>query len=116
MVLRMPKLWKCQACMLILETETPPDKCPRCGASREYFKELSESEVQLVLRSRLTNSLHLRALILLEELKQIAEKGIQDNLDPLCVKIFQKEKEFAEQIAQEIKAELEVHMKKGKWG
>ncbi|MEM4555785.1 MAG: hypothetical protein QXH25_03320 [Acidilobaceae archaeon] len=112
----MPKLWKCQVCALVLEVESPPERCPRCGAPREQFKELAENEVQLILRSRLTNSLHMRALTLLEELKEIAEKGIRDNLDPLCLKIFQKEKEFAELTIQEIKAELEVHMKKGKWG
>ncbi|MEM1873888.1 MAG: hypothetical protein QXS85_02885 [Acidilobaceae archaeon] len=112
----MPKFWKCQACALVLEADSPPDRCPRCGAPKEKFAELSENEAQLVLRSRLTNTLHMRALVLLEELREIAEKGIQDNLDPLCVKIFQKEKEFAELTIQEIKAELEVHMKKGKWG
>ncbi|MEM4809237.1 MAG: rubredoxin [Desulfurococcaceae archaeon] len=110
------KAWKCQVCGLIYEASEPPEKCPKCGASREQFKQLTEQELGLVTRSRLSNYLHMRALTLLRELLDIAEKGIQDNLDPGCLKIFNEEKEFALLTIQKIMAELETHMKKGKWG
>jgi len=109
-------LCKCQVCGLVLEGPEPPDKCPRCGAPKEQFKLLSDQEAQLVTRSRKSNYLHMKALTLLQELLKIAEEGIQDNLDPPCVKIFTEEKEFALLTIQKIMAELEVHMKKGKWG
>jgi len=109
-------LWKCSVCGFIHEGIEPPDKCPKCNAPREKFTKLSEQEEQLVIRSRLSNYLHMRALVLLQELLEIAEKGIADNLDPGCYKIFTEEKEFALVTIQKIKAELEAHMKKGKWG
>ena len=46
----------------------------------------------------------------------LAEDGIDDNLDPDCVKVFQRALDQAEILQQSIKAELQSHMKKGKWG
>jgi len=108
--------WKCQVCGLVVEGASPPDKCPKCGAPKEQFKQLTDQESQLIVRSRKSNYLHMKALTLLQELLKVAEEGIQDNLDPACVKIFTEEKEFALLTTQKIMAELETHMKKGKWG
>jgi hypothetical protein len=41
---------------------------------------------------------------------------VDDNLDPPCVKIFKRAQEQAEILQQSIKAELQGHMNKGKWG
>ncbi|MEM0379363.1 MAG: hypothetical protein QXR54_01945 [Nanopusillaceae archaeon] len=109
-------MWKCEICGFIYKGENPPEKCPKCGAMREKFRKLSEEEEKLIERSQLTNSLHIQALLLLEDLLDIAEAGIEDNLDPGCYKIFQEEKNFAIEMIQKIKAELETHMKKGKFG
>ncbi|MCI4435533.1 MAG: rubredoxin [Ignisphaera sp.] len=108
-------MWKCKVCGFVFEGPEPPEKCPKCGSPKDQFVKLSEEEEKLILRSRLTNSLHIEAYTLLQRLLEIAEKGIQDNLDPPCVKIFTEEKEFALTMMQKIKAELETHMKKGKW-
>ncbi|MEM1693374.1 MAG: rubredoxin, partial [Ignisphaera sp.] len=83
---------------------------------KEQFRQLSEQEAGLVTRSRRSNYLHMRALTLLRELLTVAEEIAQDNLDPPCVKIANEEKEFALTTIQKIMAELESHMKKGKWG
>lgn len=109
-------MWKCEVCGLIYEGTEPPEKCPKCGAPKEKFRKLSEDEEKLVTRSRYSNYLHMKAYTLLQELLEVAEKGIQDNLDPACFKIFTEEKEFALITMQKIKAELEAHMKKQKWG
>jgi len=53
---------------------------------------------------------------ILEQVADIAEDGIDDNLDPACVKIFKQAQEQADILQQSIKAELQGHMKKGKWG
>jgi len=108
-------MWKCKVCGFVFEGPEPPEKCPKCGSPKDQFAKLSEEAEKLILRSRLTNSLHIEAYTLLQRLLEIAEKGIQDNLDPPCVKIFTEEKEFALTMMQKIKAELETHMKKGKW-
>jgi hypothetical protein len=47
---------------------------------------------------------------------ELAEDGIDDNLDPACVRIFEHAMGQAEILQQSIKAELQSHVKKGKWG
>jgi hypothetical protein len=72
--------------------------------------------MELVERARYTNSLHIHLYGLLEQVADIAEEGIDDNLDPPCVRIFTKALDQAEVLQQSIKAELKGHMQKGKWG
>ena len=71
---------------------------------------------ELVERSRFTTSLHTQLYVLAEQMIDVAEDGIDDNLDPGCVKIFKRALEQAEIIQQSVKAELQGHMNKGKWG
>ncbi|MGI6035167.1 MAG: rubredoxin-like domain-containing protein [Limnochordia bacterium] len=108
--------WKCSVCNYIWEGEAPPEKCPKCSHPKEKYQALTEEQWGLVERSRLTNDLHVKLLNILPALAEIARQGIEDDLDPPCVKIFQKIREQASFLEQSIKAELEGHMKKGKWG
>jgi len=110
------QMWRCTVCKFIWEGEEPPEKCPRCGALREKFEKISEEGSELIERSRLTNSLHAHLHSLLSKIIDVCGKGIEDNLDPGCVKIFKESKEFAEEMMRKIKAEIEVHIAKGKWG
>jgi hypothetical protein len=82
----------------------------------EKFAELDEKAADLVERSRFTNSLHMQLFAVLEQVMDLAEDGVDDNLDPNCVKIFERTLEQAEILQQSIKAELQGHMNKGKWG
>jgi hypothetical protein len=50
------------------------------------------------------------------DMVDIAEDGIEDNLDPACVKIFKYAHEVGMIMHAMIDAELASHMKKGKWG
>lgn len=109
-------MWKCSVCTFIYEGDEPPDKCPKCGAPKEKFTELSSEQVSLIERSRKTNQLHSQLMVLLAKVGEVAEEGIKDNLDPPCVKIFTEVKNFSRLTTQKVKAELEVHMKRGKWG
>ena len=45
-----------------------------------------------------------------------AEKGIEDNLDPRCQKIFTHAEEQAQILQQRSRAEIQIHIGKGKWG
>lgn len=110
------KLWKCGVCGFIHEGEEAPEKCPKCGAPREAFRLLEEREADLVLKSRTTNDIHMALNGLLEEAMVLAEEGLEINLDPGCAAIFQEVLQFAKVTRQKIKAELETHMQKGKWG
>jgi hypothetical protein len=109
-------MWRCGACSYLWEGEKPPDKCPKCGAGRAKSVELEPKAQGLVERSRFTNSLHVHLLSLLDQMMDLTEDGIDDNLDPACVKIFQRAFDQAEILQQSIKAELQSHMNKGRWG
>jgi rubredoxin len=109
-------MWKCGSCGYVHDGDEAPDKCPKCGAPKEKFEKLDDSAAELVNRSRLTNSLHMALSTLLGDVVGLAEEGIEDNLDPACVKIFTKARDTGMILINSINAELASHMKKGKWG
>ncbi len=109
-------MWRCGSCGYVYDGEEPPDRCPKCGAKKERFAAIEDKAMELIERSRFTNNMHIHLFSLLEQVMDIAEDGIDDNLDPACVKIFKKALQQAEILQQSVKAELEGHMNKGKWG
>ena len=72
--------------------------------------------MEKIERSRFTNGLHMQLYLLMEQVMDMAEDGVDDNLDPGCVKIFKRALEQAEIVQQSIKAELQGHMKQGQVG
>jgi len=109
-------MWRCSVCGFVWDGEEAPDECPKCGSPKEKFTEIEEKAAELIDRSRFTNSLHMSLFGLLEQVADISEEGIDDNLDPACVKIFTRARDAADILMQSIKAELQGHMNKGKWG
>ena len=109
-------MWECGSCGYIWDGDEPPDRCPKCNAKKERFTKLEDKAMELVVRSRYTNSLHMHLYSLLEQVVDMADEGVDDNLDPGFVKIFKKAVNQAEVLQQSIKAELQGHVKKGKWG
>lgn len=108
--------WRCTVCGYVHDGDSPPEQCPKCGAPREKFERLPDDKAQLIERSRFTNGLHMQLYTLLEEVAAVAQKGIQDNLDPPCVRIFETVLAEARVNQQRIKAEIQGHIGKGKWG
>ena len=109
-------MYKCTVCGYIYEGEAAPEICPKCGAPKEKFEKLDEAITDKIVRSRFTNDLHLELKTLMDTVIDVAEAGIEDDLDPGCVKVFKDAKAAAIEIGQKVKAELAGHMKKGKWG
>lgn len=109
-------MWKCSVCNYLHEGEGAPEKCPKCGAPQEKFNQLEADKAKLVERSRFSNGLLMDLIGLLEGIEEMSEQGIEDNLDPGCVKLYTEVKEFAAFARQSAKAEIENHMGKGKWG
>jgi len=109
-------MWQCSACGFVWDGEEPPDQCLKCGAKLDRFEQLDAKATDTIERARFTNSLHMQAYALLEEIMAIAEEGLDDNLDPGCARIFEQALVQAEFLQQAIKAELQGHVKKGKWG
>jgi rubredoxin len=110
------KKWVCGTCGYVWDGDNPPDKCPKCGATRDKFSQIPDDKAKLIDRSRLTNDLHMRLETLLNKVIDVADQGIKDNLDPGCVLIFNQIKQEAVFTKQKVKAEIQIHIGKGKWG
>jgi hypothetical protein len=95
--------------------DTPPEKCPKCGAPAEKFTALSDEDAKKVYASDRTNDIHMEIIQLAMKIKMLAKEGIEINLDPPCVALFEQAKHEAWIIKQRSKAELAGHMSKGKW-
>jgi len=108
--------WKCTVCNFLWEGESPPDTCPKCGWPGEKYEELSEDQWKLIERARFSNGLYNQLLTMIPELQEIAREGLDDNLDPWCVDIFQRLLDETTFLEKSIKAEINVHVNKGKWG
>ena len=111
----MKKLFKCSVCNYIHEGDSAPDKCPKCGQPKEAYAELSAEAAALVYKSERTNDIHMEMVKLAAKLVVLAKEGIEINLDPACVSAFKQAITEAYIIKQRAKAEMEGHMKKGKW-
>ncbi len=109
-------MWQCGVCNFIHQGDDAPDKCPKCGAPKEKFSALAEDRVRLIQRSRLGNDLLMELSGLMDAIEELAEVGIEDDLDPGCVKLYKECKDFAVFARQSLKAEIQTHMSKGKWG
>ena len=109
------KLWKCNVCGYVHEGTDAPDSCPKCGAPKEKFVELSQEDANKIYNSDRTNDIHAKIISLSSEIIELCKEGIDINLDPPCVQAFNNAKDEMWVIKQRSKAELESHMKKGKW-
>jgi rubredoxin len=111
----MKKLWKCGVCGYVHEGEEAPDICPKCGAPKEKFIGLGTEDAEKIIMSRRTNEIHMEIVNLAERIAALAREGIEINLDPPCVALFNKAVAETYILKQRCIAEMEGHMKKGKW-
>lgn len=109
------KTFKCSVCNYVYESEEKYEKCPICGAPKDKMSELDEEAKDKIYKSDLTNDIHMDIINLAASIAELSEEGIEENLDPACIRAFNIAKNLAWQIKQVSKAELESHMKKGKW-
>jgi rubredoxin len=108
-------MWQCSVCGYVHRGEDAPEKCPKCGAPKEKFEKLSDAQCALIENSRETNEIHMDLFGLLEQAAVLCEEGIDINLDPGCVKIFNELLDVINEKQQEILAEIAIHVKKDKW-
>lgn len=111
----MKKLWKCSVCGYVYEGEEAPDACPKCGATKDKFIEISAEDADKIYKSDRTNDIHMEIIAHAMKIRELAKEGIDINLDPPCVALFKNAIKESWIIKQRSKAELEGHMKKGKW-
>lgn len=111
----MMKMWKCQACGMTVEGDEAPDFCPKCGAPKEQFIQLTEEEVGKIKSSDRTNDIHMEIIGLAMKIAELAKEGIEIDLDPPCVQVFENALAESWIIKQRSKAEIAGHMSRGKW-
>ena len=111
----MKTLFKCTVCGYVHEGAEAPDKCPKCGAPKEKFEQLSSGAAEKIYASDRTNDIHMEIISLSSKIQKLCEEGIIINLDPPCVGVFEAAKNESWTIKQRSKAELAGHMTKGKW-
>jgi rubredoxin len=111
----MKKLWRCSVCGFVHAGDEAPDACPKCGAPKEKFIGLSDEEAEKIHKSERTNDIHMEIIGLAEKISALAQEGIEIDLDPPCVALFKAAVKETRVIKQRSKAEIEGHMKRGKW-
>jgi len=111
----MKKLFKCSVCGFVYEGEEAPDYCPKCEQPKDKFVELSKEDADKIYASDRTNDIHMEIVELCMRIIKLAQEGIEINLDPPCVALFNKAIKEAWIIKQRSKAELASHMNKGKF-
>ncbi|MCK4714531.1 MAG: rubredoxin [Candidatus Aenigmarchaeota archaeon] len=109
-------LFRCKVCGYIHDGDEAPTKCPKCGAPKEQFSKLDSEAENKILKSRKTNEMHVAISGLYAKIQKWAKTIKEENLDPPCVAIADRVLKDTTETIQAIKAELEGHMKKGKWG
>ena len=109
-------LFRCGVCGYVHDGDDAPDKCPKCGAPKEQFSEITGSDASLIEKSRRTNEYHIAISGLYAKVARWAQIIKDENLDPDCTAIAERVLKDTHETIQSIKAELEAHMKKGKWG
>lgn len=114
-ILTMKKLFKCTVCSFVHEGDNALEKCPKCGQPQEKFVQLSTEEVDKIYASERTNDIHMEIITLTDKIVKLSKEGIEINLDPACVSGFTAAKNESYVIKQRSKAEIENHLKKGKW-
>ena len=112
----MPEKWKCEVCGYIHDGKDAPSACPKCGAAAERFALLDDTAAGLVERSRRTNALHCRVVDLARQIERACKEGIEDNLDPGCVRVFERSLAQCYEMMKTSMTEMQGHMAKGKWG
>ena len=107
--------WRCQVCGYIHDGDGPPDVCPKCGAPKDKFVQLSKEDTDKIYAADRTNDIHMTMVKKLADVIALCEEGIRINLDPGCLATFQKARDEAWIMKQRCKAEMATHMTKNKW-
>ncbi len=108
-------LWKCSVCGLYSEGKEAPDKCPKCGVPRDKFTQLTEEEAKKIYDADRTNDIHMEIVSLTMQIEKLAKEGIELDLDPPCVSLFEQARDEAWVIKQRCKAEIAGHASRDKW-
>ena len=100
------KMWRCDVCGYLHEGDEAPEVCVKCGAPREKFVLLDEEEAEMMHDAVRTREQYQRIFALLTEVLEVAQEGIELDMDEGCNRIFNQTKEEVSGVHQMIKDEL----------
>lgn len=109
-------MWRCGGCNLVWDDEAPPAVCPQCEARQKRFVLLDPAAASRIEEARFGNSLLMQLHLLLEQVQDVAEDGLDEELDPGCARVFGEAALAAERLQPMIKAEIQAHVGQGRWG
>jgi len=109
------KIWRCEVCGYLHDGEEPPEFCPKCGAPKDKFVLLDEEEAHMMIDARETKEKYRQILDRLDKISQLAQEGIELDLDEGCNKIFNQTAEAIRETRQRIKEELAGHAHECIW-
>jgi len=109
-------MWKCGVCGYIHDGKEAPNKCPKCGAPKESFSKIADDQAKLIEKSRKSNEMHVAIAGLYAKVQKWAKIIKDENLDLMCVGIADRVLKDTTETIQSIKAEIQAHVNKGKWG
>ena len=108
--------WRCGSCGYVHDGDQAPDKCPKCGAPKEQFTQIEHEKSDLIDKSRKTNEMHMAIASMYAKIQKWANTIKEENLDPPCVNIAERVLKDTHETIQAIKAEIQAHVNKEKWG
>lgn len=108
-------LWKCSTCGFLHEGNESPEKCRKCGGTKEKFYALTSDDAKKIYAPDRTNDIYMEIVNLAMRINEIAKEGIEINLDSKCAELFKQLQEEAWMIKVKCKAEMANHVGDGKW-
>ncbi len=109
------KLWRCEVCGYLHEGGEAPEYCEKCGAPQEKFVLLDEEEGEMMRDAMRTREQYQRIFALLSEVLDVAQAGIELDMDEGCNSIFNKTIEEVSGVHQMIKDELAGYAQQCVW-
>ena len=109
------RMWRCEVCGYLHQGEEPPDFCPKCNAPKEKFELLDEEEAEMMREALDTKEKYAQIQQRLDEIVQIAQEGIDLDLDDGCNQIFARTKEQVSEVHKMIRDELSGHAHQCIW-
>lgn len=108
-------MFKCSQCSYVHWLEEIPAHCPKCMA-QGTFTSLPVKEKEQIEKSLYGNELLIEMADTLNKVIDIANDGIKEHADEACADMYSRIYKASIEMVQMIKAELETHIKNGRWG
>lgn len=109
-------MYKCKKCGYVHWLEEKPEYCPKCMSDTNSFVELNGKDKEKIEKTLYTNELLIELSDTLNKVVDIANDGLNENSEGSASELFAKIYKNGIEMVQMVKAQIEEHIKEGKWG